>query len=407
MNKMFIFGVVVLGLLVISGCCIEPGKSLAGQAGNRGGSGSEVVLSDSGKVCQEFYYMEPDGVTISGPFVCTEYQEKGVEKGTPWCATKVTNPGGFYVSGSKYGTDWDYCTKAFESGKVGDISIAVTPGGSRAGGGIGPKGGSESGGGVIDTGYTSDVPGIDGGSPGSSENGLVPDTTTSSDDKGGEEEKKNPTVVSESACLTKSKPVKVGVAKGDSVCVDRLIGVGVLASGDKASLDEISDISTQLCEGIVRGVVIVRDPVTKELSAVKWKNPNIFLAAWSGACEGAVAKKGGPSSLEEVDSSCLINPEKYGDFFIQKCDLVQWTLPCDLKTQFGCDCDVAGDCNSGMCVKRDWSRPWLGQMCTKSCSNNPGCPSSVNTKGEGLLCKQVGSSAGNDIVTGCVGLLPK
>ena len=31
MNKLFVVSIMVLGLLVISGCGIEPGKSLAGQ----------------------------------------------------------------------------------------------------------------------------------------------------------------------------------------------------------------------------------------------------------------------------------------------------------------------------------------------------------------------------------------
>src|SRR3989338_3512921 len=115
MNKLFVVSIMVLGLLVISGCGIEPGKSLAGQAGNRGGG--SVVLSDSGKECKPFRFMEPDGITISGPFVCTEYQEKGLEKGTPWCATKVTSPGAFYVSGQKYVRNGIIVRKRLKLGK--------------------------------------------------------------------------------------------------------------------------------------------------------------------------------------------------------------------------------------------------------------------------------------------------
>ena len=396
MNKLFIISIVVLGLLIISGCGIEPGKSLAGQAGNRGGG--SVVLSDSGKECKPFRFMEPDGITISGPFVCTEYQEKGLEKGTPWCATKVTSPGAFYVSGPKYGTEWDYCTKAFEAGKVSDVSVVVPPGGSR-GGKIGPK--ADSGGEIVQgNDFTPEK--IDGGrNPGVSGEGLVPDDGISGGDQTGDE-KKNPTILSESTCLTKSKPVKVGLWKGNSVCVDRLAEVGVFIYGDIASLEENSDLSIaeHICLGLVRGVPIVMNPVTKETAVIKWKNPNIFMAGWAGACIGAVAKKGGPATIEEVDSSCLINPSFYESFFKKECDDYQWLLGCDKETQFGCDCTGNKDCESSYCVQRDTTRPWLGTMCTKTCTTN--CPTNVNSKGQWMKCVQTGIGA--DYVSICSGL---
>ncbi len=109
--KSILIGLLLSALIVVVGCGLQPGKSLAGQA--------VAGYSDAGCVKGEWWYELGDSTLkgeegtsdMQGIVGCTTYNDQGQEKmENPWCPTQTVNKNGqqVYVGGS--GT-WQYCEK--------------------------------------------------------------------------------------------------------------------------------------------------------------------------------------------------------------------------------------------------------------------------------------------------------
>ena len=91
---MLLIGLVSL-MIIIAGCGVQPGKSIAGQA-----------ISVAGKQCLNNWYYFEGGDKLSGPFTeCTEYTSPNAA----WCGI-TGEPVTVYASGGVEGVDWKYCT---------------------------------------------------------------------------------------------------------------------------------------------------------------------------------------------------------------------------------------------------------------------------------------------------------
>ncbi len=97
----------LISLLVVAGCGVTPGKSLAGHAFDLGG----------GKQCLDKWYYDEGGGKLSGPFEeCTAYTTSENNK---WCG--ITGREVIvYMSGGIEGVDWQYCSKD-RKGKVSTL----------------------------------------------------------------------------------------------------------------------------------------------------------------------------------------------------------------------------------------------------------------------------------------------
>ena len=99
--KLLILVGLLSALIVVAGCGVAPGKSLAGQATYDYEDNTQCVKN-------KWFYEDASGEEY-GPFKgCTEFSSPG----EPWCPIKVKlnkNAQSLYVTGGKYNVDWKFC----------------------------------------------------------------------------------------------------------------------------------------------------------------------------------------------------------------------------------------------------------------------------------------------------------